>query len=223
MAEVWRLDLEPTKKLVLLAYADHADEDGDRVYPSVSRVAHKCGLSIRQVQRISHDLRDEDQLMQMIEEGGGRGKPNRYCLTLENGVKLSPFKPRERVTSVAVKGDIAMSPEPSLEPSVSRRDAEAFPEVMKNPFTFFCHLAKVLDVIITPEDRKNTAKHFKDLKRLQKPNRRELTQVVSKMLEARTSGYDMSPQKALDKVRNGNVVHLKPNGTAPQKTYRELN
>lgn len=29
MALVWDLDLPPNKRLVLLAYADHADDDGD--------------------------------------------------------------------------------------------------------------------------------------------------------------------------------------------------
>lgn len=103
--------------------------------------------------------------------------------------------------------------EPSLEPSGSRRDADASFET-RNWFTFYCELAKQLDVIITPEDRKATASHFKDLVRLREPTEAEMKKLISKMLEARASGYDMSPQKALGKVRGSpsgmsNVVQLR--------------
>lgn len=88
----------------------------------------------------------------------------------------------------------------------SRRDADASPGET-NWFEFFCKAAKLLDVTITPEDRKHTARHFKDLVRLEEPTDAEMKVAISKMLEARASGFDMSPQKALGKVRG--VRHLK--------------
>ena len=112
------------------------------------------------------------------------------------------------------------------ESSNSRRDAKASPDVMENPFGFYCHLAKALDVIIAPEDREQTSKHFKDLIRLEKPAEAELKKAVSKMLEARASGFEMSPQKALGKVRGNNVVkfpHREPESamtsTAGYRTF----
>jgi hypothetical protein len=124
---------------------------------------------------------------------------------------LNPQKKEKESTTPSEpngsSGDGKASPPPSQ---------EASPDVERDTFGYFCWLAQSLEVLITPEDRKHMAKHFKDLKRLHTPTRPELHKVVSKMLEARTSGYDMSPQKALDKVRNGNqprhlrVVSPKP-------------
>lgn len=224
MSLVWDLDLAPNKRLVLLAYADHADDDGDNVYPSLPRIARKTGYGVDQVRRISREL-VADGLMELVEAGVGRGNTHRYKLTLEKGSNLPPFEPKrekvastekvaprsEKVASEPLKGGIAMQPEPSenhQEPSGSRRDAKASP-AQKNWFTFFCDLANQLDVIVTPEDRQQTAKHFKDLRK-NEPTEAEMKKVVSKILEARTSGFSMSPQKALDKVRGGNVYPLRP-------------
>lgn len=50
------IGLTPTEKLVMLSYADHAAEDGTRVYPSNARTAAKTGLTIRSVQRATNEL-----------------------------------------------------------------------------------------------------------------------------------------------------------------------
>lgn len=135
MGGVWELDLDPAKKLVLLAMADHADHEGRNVHPSLPLIAWKTGYSPRQVQRIVHELTDAG-ILEIQEVGTGRGKPTHYRISLEKGVKMSPFvrgkgcqdvavSPEkgdicdsERVTSGTVKGDIAMSPEPLREPSI---------------------------------------------------------------------------------------------------------
>ncbi len=122
MALVWDLDLAPNKRLVLLAYADHADDDGDNVFPSLGRVAHKTGYSVDQVRRLSRELA-ADGLMELAEKGVGRGNTHRYRLTLEKGSKLPAFKPKsekvaesqEKVASRPEKV-APMPPEPS-EPS----------------------------------------------------------------------------------------------------------
>ena len=44
---VWALDMAPIEKLVLQAYADHAADDGSRVFPSIATIAKKTGLSRR--------------------------------------------------------------------------------------------------------------------------------------------------------------------------------
>ena len=76
----------------------------------------------------------------------------------------------------------------------SRRDAKASADLMKNPFGYYCEVAKALRVSILPEDREQTSKHFKDLARLESPTEEELKRVVSKMLEARTAGCSGAPE-----------------------------
>lgn len=49
MAEVWLLDLPHTEKIVLLALADNANDEG-HCYPSIATLIKKCGLSERSVQ-----------------------------------------------------------------------------------------------------------------------------------------------------------------------------
>lgn len=52
----WEQELtNPTQKLVLLALADHADDNGT-CWPSMNLIADRCLLSTRQVQRIAADL-----------------------------------------------------------------------------------------------------------------------------------------------------------------------
>lgn len=92
MAIVWGLDLQPNKRLVLLAYADHAHDDGSHVFPSLGRIAYKTGYSKDQARRISRQLVDEG-LMQLVREATAT-HPAEYRLTLENGEDLPPFKPK---------------------------------------------------------------------------------------------------------------------------------
>jgi hypothetical protein len=91
MSKVWEMDLPTTKKLVLLALADHADDAGANVYPSVPRVAWKSGLSTRQTRRVMQQLRDDDELLILVREGGGRGGTNEYRIDITKGVNLTPF------------------------------------------------------------------------------------------------------------------------------------
>lgn len=121
MTMVWELDIDPNEKIVLLAYADHADDEGEHVYPSLGRVAHKTCYSVDQVRRISKKL-TEAGLMELVKKGQGRGHPHQYRLTLQKGSRLPAFQSKakggtqnaEKVASEAQKGGIAAPPEPSL-------------------------------------------------------------------------------------------------------------
>lgn len=114
MALVWDLDLPYNKKFVLLAYADHADHDGENVYPSLERVAHKTGYSRDQVRRIVGEL-VKDKLMERVAPAT-HDHPARYRLTLERGSKLQPLKKRGVANDPSPEG-VQMPPEPPLEPS----------------------------------------------------------------------------------------------------------
>jgi hypothetical protein len=214
MGMVWDLDLPANKKFVLLAYADHADDEGGSVFPSLARVAYKTGYSRDQVRRISKELR-EANLMMLVEKAT-HNRPAEYKLTLERGSILPPLTPRGVGANDPPQVGASVPPEPSVQPSGSRRDADASRQIVKNPFGYYCDVAKALRVTIVPEDREQTSKHFKDLMRLQKPDEEELRRVVSKMLEARTAGTFWSPQKALEKVRGNNVTPLRRNQPSEQ-------
>ena len=227
MGMVWDLDLPANKKFVLLAYADHADDEGGSVFPSLARVAHKTGYSRDQVRRISKELR-EANLMVLVEKAT-HNRPAEYRLTLDRGSILPPLTPRGVGANEPPQVGASVQPEPSVQPSGSRRDADASVDMMKKPFGYFCKCADALEVEILPEDREQTAKHFKDLMRIHKPTKEELRRLVSKMLQLRTDGVFWSPQKALEwaRGRSNNVTPLRPNrGPSEQMVstsgYREF-
>jgi len=140
MSQCWRLDLPQNKKLVLLAIADHANDEGI-AWPSQGRIAWKTGYSRRNIKRILDELVD-DGYLKVLRIGRGRGTSSVHQLTLDEAPELPkynaddyyiPFKQKvtpatpntvkgditgKKVTSATIKGDIAVSPEPSIEPSI---------------------------------------------------------------------------------------------------------
>lgn len=88
MAQVWELELPQNEKFVLLAFADHADDDG-RCYPSIRRVAWKTGYDDRQIKRIVGKLRQRG-LMQIL-KNASPNFPVVYVLVTTGGDKLSPL------------------------------------------------------------------------------------------------------------------------------------
>ena len=60
MGLVWEQPISETfkraDKYVLLAYADHADQNGRNIFPSIGLISAKTGYEERQVQRISREL-----------------------------------------------------------------------------------------------------------------------------------------------------------------------
>ena len=99
MGFVWDLELPPNLKLVLLAYADHADHDGGSIYPAIGTVAQKTGYSPREVQRLTRELEARGRL---VADGSAKFGTNRWVIPLvEGGDKLTP---------PSMGGDVAVSP-----------------------------------------------------------------------------------------------------------------
>lgn len=129
MSQVWELDLPRDEKIVLLAFADFADDDG-YCYPSLDRIAWKCGYSRSSVKRKVAQLASR-HLLGVVEEGVGRGNTSRYLIRPEKGSKLTRPGPEKGSsetgkgsTAVNEKGVTAMTPESSLtvrEPSVGTK------------------------------------------------------------------------------------------------------
>jgi hypothetical protein len=57
MAWAWETDLPQTEKMVLLCLCDHANDSGD-CWPSVARLAVKCSVTDRTVQKAIQSLKD---------------------------------------------------------------------------------------------------------------------------------------------------------------------
>ncbi len=101
--------LHPSEKNVLLALADHANDDGRSCYPGIERLTTKSGLGERQVQRVLRRLTDKNLIAPVRYAGGGRGHATEWELNVE----LIWFEAQsngwgQRVTSVTpfpVKGD----------------------------------------------------------------------------------------------------------------------
>lgn len=98
MSEVWKLDLPRNEILVLLAFADHANDDGI-MWPSYDRVAWKTGCSRKTVERMVKDLSGRGIL---VRQPGptGRGYTQIFRIVLERATRKPAFVP-ERSSYVA--------------------------------------------------------------------------------------------------------------------------
>lgn len=128
MGQVWDLDLPTNEQLILLAMADHADHEGENIWPSVGLIAWKTGYSERTIQRVIKSLLGKDVLQIQKRRPG---KTTIYCTAFENA-NLKPKRkkkdtPDAHVTpdtkDVIPTPDAQMSPEPSLEPSIMIKDS----------------------------------------------------------------------------------------------------
>lgn len=150
MTKVWEWSrTEGAELLVMLALADHADDDG-MCYPGIERIAKKCRISGRSVQRHIKTACELGELQ--VDENKGAtvqgGQTNRYRITVNNcgqpriqsGDNLSSGdkNTQEVVTNTAGSGDKAVSPKSSVEPSKKRQmlDDEAFWEAMKLTYSY---------------------------------------------------------------------------------------
>jgi hypothetical protein len=137
MAQVWEHEFSRSEQAIMLALADHAHDDGSRVFPSVERVAWKTGYSKRQTQRIIGTLRKSGVLV--VVKKAYKNRPTEYRIDLlkapekptYRGDTMSPQAVEGVTTSVnggdisTARGDIAKSSKPSLEPSNKPKKKDA--------------------------------------------------------------------------------------------------
>jgi hypothetical protein len=69
MSAVWELDLAPGEKLVLLALADQANDEGRQCWPSVASIGKKSGQGERTVRRLLADLEEKGHLTRYLRDG----------------------------------------------------------------------------------------------------------------------------------------------------------
>jgi Helix-turn-helix domain len=107
MGAVFALDIAASEKLVLLAMADHARDDGTGCYPSIELLARKTSQSRRGVQKIMRRLEDFGLIAPSKVSRGGPRRSTEYTLTLANSEPRSLFastQPRTPVHETANPG-----------------------------------------------------------------------------------------------------------------------
>ena len=97
------LPLDPSSKLVLVVLADHANNDGDGIYPGNDRIARRASLSRRQTMRLLQHLERHDLIARVRYPKGGRGH------AVEWSINVGVVAAWQRVTSASLlpeKGDM---------------------------------------------------------------------------------------------------------------------
>ena len=115
--------------MVLLAMADHANDQGESVYPSVARLAWKTGCSERHVQRAMTYLREKGILIKVAEPRYHR--PTEYKIDMSRASRKQAFAPQgvtprspieTGVTPASQRGDARVVS--GVTPASQRGDAE---------------------------------------------------------------------------------------------------
>lgn len=151
MAEVFELaNVSEADGWLLLALADHADDQGGSIFPSVARIAHKTGWSARTVQRALRRLVDRGMLVQVAEAYGqkpreyrlsfagaarkvayGRVEGCQHTVTPDTGVTpdraVSP-EGCQKAPVETLRGDNILSPYPSVREPSGKRQRKKAPE-----------------------------------------------------------------------------------------------
>lgn len=101
MGAVFELDIAASEKLVLLAMADHARDDGTGCYPAIELLARKTSQTRRGVQKIMRRIEDAGLIAPSDVSRGGRHRSTEYKLTLwkseansERGSLFASTQPR---------------------------------------------------------------------------------------------------------------------------------
>jgi hypothetical protein len=169
--------LSSSERIVLMAMADHAMDDGTSCFPSVGRLAWKTDYSGRQVRRILRAL-EEKELIVPVKNISGGGRATEYIIHIEKGVPKLPFlnkntpdtmsgcKTQTTDTMSGLKShtqDIAVSPTPdiavSAEPSLTvkekeKREASASLKPVKKTYGEF------QNVILTDQEHEKLIDRF---------------------------------------------------------------
>lgn len=129
-------------RLILLAIADEANDDGTNAYPSVDLIAHKARVNKRTTLRCIERLEEAGELIVHRPEVRGRGRFNTYVVLMgRNGDTLSPIPDSENeqeAQDVPKKGDrkvrngaqpylIGTRPTDPLTQTTARKSPSTFP------------------------------------------------------------------------------------------------
>jgi len=93
---VWELPIQGgfgrPEKYILLAYADHADQNGTSIFPSIELISKKTGYEERSVQAVTRRL---EEMGYLVPDGAGPRGTNRWRIPLhrmpDGGAKIAPL------------------------------------------------------------------------------------------------------------------------------------
>ena len=155
--EVWGPALTRAQREILLALADHANDTGGSVRPSVKLIAWKTDYSQRYVRKILKQLRQMAIVEQVRFPNGGRGHATEYQIHLDkaprkkeytrspiheiksdlqdtqasdNGEGRDTVYP-ERVSARLIMDDLASSPQTSIESQDSNKMHARWLEILR--------------------------------------------------------------------------------------------
>jgi len=106
--------LPPNEKLVVLALADHANDEGMHIYPSIERIALKTSFSERNIMRMLKELRDK-KVLDVVKKANAQ-RPTEYSINrsiLEGRQSVRGDKLSSRGVTSCPKRDDNPSPYPS--------------------------------------------------------------------------------------------------------------
>lgn len=104
---VWEHEFERMSQQVALALADHADDSGGSIRPSISRLEWKTGISNRQIKRILKDMRKSGLLV--IERKAAQHRATEYRFEWSRAVKKQQFSDWLNAHRSSSRGD-SLSP-----------------------------------------------------------------------------------------------------------------
>ena len=95
MTDVWRLPLQASRKMVLLALADNANDEGTDCWPSIGKLVEKCSMSERSIQVHLSGLEDGGY----IKRHERLGRSNKFTIYVER-VRAELYKKSSHGKSV---------------------------------------------------------------------------------------------------------------------------
>ena len=112
MTDVWKLSLQAPRKMVLLALADNANDEGTDCWPSVGKLVEKCSMSERAVQGHLAALEDDGY----IKRHERLGRSNKFTIHVDR-IRLELLQKAKAHSDNP--GDVDNSPPQILHPSSS--------------------------------------------------------------------------------------------------------
>jgi hypothetical protein len=136
MSIVWELDLPPGEKLVLLALADQANDQGLQCWPSIPTIAHRSGQGERTVHRVIASLEKKRHLTRNLRTGLSTQYHVHPC---QNGTpaKMAPLPnatltPAKMAPHPCQNGTLTINEplETSIDAKASKRAREHKPQII---------------------------------------------------------------------------------------------
>ncbi len=145
MSLVWDCDLPREQKFILLAFADHANDNGDNIYPGLDRVAWKTGYSRRQIQRVIDEL---EQKGIMKSQGKSRLGTEIFSIVKEKLPTRPDYLPNKKTGRPPKVCDILSPTLPEENPEIEETD-DVLEEVCDIPEKVCDISEKVCDIAMS--------------------------------------------------------------------------